>query len=69
MVMMRLRAPSTALSLKLNLMFETIQRLEHFLRTATAIPKFCFGGDPKPGDPPNVCTVWANATAAGRLSG
>jgi hypothetical protein len=62
--MMRLGTPSVAI----DLMFETIQRLKHFIRTAYGDSEISFGGDPRSGDPPkhgvgqgNGCgpAIWA----------
>lgn len=48
MSMMRCGAPETTI----DLMFDTIQRLQHFIRTAYGDSTISFGGDPKPGDAP-----------------
>jgi hypothetical protein len=45
---MRLGAPT----IPIDLMFETIQRLQHFIRTAYGDSEISFGSDPRPGDPP-----------------
>jgi hypothetical protein len=61
---MRLGAPP----IPIDLMFETIQRLQHFIRTAYGDSEILFGGDHRPGNPPkhgvgqgNGCgpAIWA----------
>jgi hypothetical protein len=65
--MMRLGTTAVAI----DLMFETIQHLRHYIRTAYGDSTISFGGNPRQGDPPkqgpgqgNGCgpAIWADVS-------